>query len=180
MPLTWGEMTSFASLGIAGTLLVLNFLDRKRAQIRSLRDELKEVRQVFEAEVDKLVQKLNSTHADTEVLKAQVSVFWRGVAFNGSMALHSPHTPAFDELAEKFTADMLQPNEFAIYRDMLISIARDHSEDKLRRYIAQEVIIAIYVQTSHSIFLAMREEEVAFLQDLVDLWYTSYRRGAGG
>lgn len=143
--MTLGEIAAFSSLTIAITTLGLNFFDRSKMRFKELREYIeKEIRKLEEI-IDEIASKSGKLTSDVDVLKSQVAVFWRGVAFNGAMALHSPHTPDFDRLIELFVHDRLDPAEHERFKEMLHETARNINESNFRRFVAQDVLLAMYV-----------------------------------
>ena len=80
------------------------------------------------------------------VLEKQMEVFWRGVIFNASQVLHSPHTPKLDVYIELFQQDKLIGDQLDDFRHMLQVIIDDPSETSARRQAARDVLILVQVR----------------------------------
>lgn len=98
------------------------------------------------AELDALKGVQSAMSAELQVLKKQMEVFWRGVSFSSSQALHSPHTPALDALIEKFQAGRIDDEELARFKVMLEELAEDEDETAFRRKMARDVLTLIHIR----------------------------------
>mgnify|MGYP001586197956 CR=1 FL=1 len=80
------------------------------------------------------------------VLERQMEVFWRGVSFHASQALHSPHDPEVDHLIERFQSEQISYPELQRFRLLLRRITEDEAESSFRRKAAGEVLTLITVR----------------------------------
>jgi len=176
--MTWGETFSLISVTIAVALFAFNMWDRKKTSVAVLRNEWKSAIQELDEKVEKYVERYTAAHEQLAVIQAQVSVFWKGVAYNGALALHSPHSPEFDALIERFVRGELTEAEMLQFRAKLFAIARDTYEERFRRYVAQEVLLSIYVQSSHSVMWSLDPDDLRAVNELIEHWV--FMRGASG
>jgi hypothetical protein len=82
---------------------------------------------------------------EVALLKMQVGVFWKGVSFSASQALHSPHTPELDELIERFQQGTITDTELRKFKSMLAKI-KESDEDKIRQKFASDVLTLIHIR----------------------------------
>lgn len=176
MALTWGELASLTAASIATFSLVLNLLDRNKNRVIEVRKEIEEIERRTTQYYEKLESKFDQLIADVHVIKAQVAVFWRGVAFNSALSLHSPHTPNFDLLIELFVSGNMSEKNTEDFKTGLISIASDPSEPKFRCYIAQELLLILFIDEEYKIPLEPVGEESQHLSKLSNIWRAHMKR----
>lgn len=93
-----------------------------------------------------LPEAVSEMHAELQVLKKQVEVFWRGVSYSSAAALHSPHTKELDELLEKFQRDEIQSErDLAKLKTMLQDVAENDTNPSRRKY-ALDILTLIHVR----------------------------------
>lgn len=80
------------------------------------------------------------------VMASQIAVFWKGVGYNAAAALHSPHTPEFDVLIEKFQRDALTLPELREFQDKLYTLLTNPQESRFRKKAAGEVLFVLQMQ----------------------------------
>lgn len=90
--------------------------------------------------------RIQAAEKDIAVLQEKMLIFWKGVAYNAAMTLHSPHTPEFDILLEKFRDDALNDEDVPILKSKLQEILADKASSRLRRKTAREALLVIYMQ----------------------------------
>jgi len=159
--MTIPEIVGMSGLGLALVTLVLNLFDRNKSRIKALREEWEATDDKLSEEIDGIETLLHSMQADLQVVKSQISVFWRGVAFNSAALLHSPHTPEFDRLIEMFLQDLLTAAELVIFKEQLHGVALNVAETVFRRYLANEVLLALYMQER---FPEVSAERIPYLE----------------
>jgi hypothetical protein len=79
-------------------------------------------------------------------IETKIEIFWKGVSYSAAQALHSPHTPALDELIEKFQRDQIDDAELSEFKKKLSEIENDEGETPFRRKAASEVLTLIRIR----------------------------------
>jgi hypothetical protein len=143
--MSWSEILAISSFAVAAIALLLKFSDRSKKHQEQIREEWREA----DSEISKLLSEMSDEftemHAEIEVMKKQLEVFWRGVAYNSASLLHSPHTPELDVLIEKFTTGVISPEELLKFREHLLFIASSTLEGNVRNYLARQVLLVLSI-----------------------------------
>ena len=143
---TFGEVISFSALVLSlGTFWVM-MLSRKQTQWKEARAEWQAKYQSLMQQHEVTTNWLTHIDKDVGVLKTQVEIFWKGVAYSSSQVLHSPHTPELDALIEKYQQDRISPEELIDFKVKLRAILADATETKVAQKAARETLLTIYLQ----------------------------------
>ena len=93
-----------------------------------------------------LPEAVSEMHAELQVLKKQVEVFWKGVSFSSAQALHSPHTKELDELLEKFQRDEIQSEKDLEKLKSMLKEVVESDPSPMRRKYALDILTLIHVR----------------------------------
>jgi len=93
-----------------------------------------------------LPEAVSEMHAELQVLKKQVEVFWKGVSFSSAQALHSPHTKELDELLEKFQRDEIQSEKDLEKLKLMLRDVVENDPSPMRKKYALDILTLIHVR----------------------------------
>jgi hypothetical protein len=80
-------------------------------------------------------------------METKVEIFWKGVSFSASQALHSPHRKDdLDPLIEKFQCDQIDDAELVEFKRMLREIVEDEAQTAFHRKNARDVLTLIKIR----------------------------------
>lgn len=80
------------------------------------------------------------------VLEEKMGIFWKGVAYNAAMTLHSDHTPKFDKLLESFRDESLLAAQVPELKQELFKVLKNPATSKYACQVACEALLVLYVQ----------------------------------
>ena len=143
---TFAEVIGTGALLVALMTFVMLRLDKRRDRWREAQEEMDQKFTALRHNHDVLVQRFSPMEQDIKVLKTQVEIFWKGVAYSSSQALHSPHTPELDRLIEKFQQETITAEELAEFKNRLRILVNDPAESVGKKKAARETLLAIHVQ----------------------------------
>ena len=143
--MTLSEFLPYGGFAIAITALLINLFDRSKKRQDELRKEWKDADNEISKLLADISEEFDSMHSEIEVMKKQMEVFWKGVAYNSASLLHSPHTPELDILIERFTSGIINSDEMNRFREHLLHIASSKEEGSVRNYLARQVLLVLSV-----------------------------------
>lgn len=133
---------SYVGLIALGLSVINAIYQRRKDQASDWTGKINEAVAPFKG----LPETVSEMHAELQVLKKQIEVFWKGVSFSSAQALHSPHTKELDELLEKFQRDEIQSEkDLEKLKSMLQDVVND-DPSSLRKKFALDILTLIHVR----------------------------------
>lgn len=96
--------------------------------------------QAWASRLDGMTATIGMMQLDIGIMKTQIAVFWRDVAYTTAIALHSPHAPTLDVLLEAFQEEGLSSGGREQLVTMLKAIVNDASEVAWRQKMAKDLL----------------------------------------
>lgn len=143
---TFPEVLQFTTVILSLSTLAFTILDKRRMRLKERADEWDGKIATAVHNTQTAMSKINEVERRMERMQTQIEVFWKGVSYSSSQALHSPHTPELDALIEKYQRDEITSEELIEFKNMLRAIVTDPKESVGRKKSARETLLTIHIR----------------------------------
>ena len=140
------QLTAFCALGLSMLNMLIQHFERKKQRWRQWVEERDTKFTAMQIMANTMNLTLDDARRAIAVLEEKMGIFWKGVAYNAAMTLHSDHTPEFDTLLECFRDESLLQAQVPDLKLELFKVLKDPHSSNYACQVACEALLVLYVQ----------------------------------